>query len=521
MQELQTALQQAVDEQRREELERQLKRLRDQQEEMLRDTDETLERVSQSPNQQQLQETRQQLEQSRERLQQSNQSASEGNVAEALAAGTRAERQFQEMSDQLRKKTANQFGEQMQSMREQARELDERQQKLADQLQGESQDGPGLRPSDSTQPIQDELQRQEARLQSLVERMQETIQAAETAEPLLAQKLYDTLRDANQKQLNDRLQNLRELLDNGLREAAVQAEPETREGIQGLRQGVDQAAESILGDDLEGLRRAASQLSELASELNRELERFEPADPENESASESTPSQPGQQQPGEQQSGQQQSGQQQSGQQQSGQQQSGQQQSGQQQSGQQQSGQQQSGQQQSGQQQSGQQQSGQQQSGQQQSGQQQSAASPGPQGSSGGGGGGSAGREQGGGLLEQLEQGLQSGPLTGDQFGQWYDRLRDVEEMIDDPELRARAAQIRDRARSMRREMRRHSELPQWDLVRDLVATPLDELRQEVQQELARRSGQQDELVPIDRDPVPLQFSERVRKYYEQLGQGE
>ena len=122
--------------------------------------------------------------------------------------------------------------------------------------------------------------------------------------------------------------------------------------------------------------------------------------------------------------------------------------------------------------------------------------------------------------MQSIGEQLSGGPITGDSFAPWSDRLRDVEEIIDDDELRARAAQIRDRARSVRREMQRHSGEPQWPLIRELIAQPLDELRDRVEQELARRSGQQGELVPIDQDPVPAQFSEQVRKYYEQLGVG-
>ena len=41
------------------------------------------------------------------------------------------------------------------------------------------------------------------------------------------------------------------------------------------------------------------------------------------------------------------------------------------------------------------------------------------------------------------KSGPQSGPLTGGDFRKWADRLRDVEEMLDDPALRAEAARIR------------------------------------------------------------------------------
>jgi hypothetical protein len=110
--------------------------------------------------------------------------------------------------------------------------------------------------------------------------------------------------------------------------------------------------------------------------------------------------------------------------------------------------------------------------------------------------------------------------MGGDGFRDWSDRLRDVEEMVDDPQLRNQAAGIRDRAREIRRDARRNNRSPQWDLVDKMVATPLRELRAQVSQELLRRSAERQAPVPIDRDPVPAQYSDAVRRYYESLGSG-
>jgi hypothetical protein len=110
-------------------------------------------------------------------------------------------------------------------------------------------------------------------------------------------------------------------------------------------------------------------------------------------------------------------------------------------------------------------------------------------------------------------------PIAGNDFINWSDRLRDVEEMVDDPELRAEAARIRDRARSIRAELKRHSIAPNWDLVRVQVAEPLAELSDRVSEELLRRNSRQ-AIVPLDRDPVPPKYSEKTRRYYEQLGTG-
>jgi hypothetical protein len=91
--------------------------------------------------------------------------------------------------------------------------------------------------------------------------------------------------------------------------------------------------------------------------------------------------------------------------------------------------------------------------------------------------------------------------------------------MVDDAELRAEAARIRERARAIRAEFKRHAAEPQWDLVRMQVAQPLVELRDRVAQELLRRTSKQ-ALVPLDRDPVPPKYTERTRRYYERLGTG-
>lgn len=113
----------------------------------------------------------------------------------------------------------------------------------------------------------------------------------------------------------------------------------------------------------------------------------------------------------------------------------------------------------------------------------------------------------------------ESAPISGEDFLNWSDRLRDVEEMVDDPELRAEAARIRDQARAIRAEMKRHSKEPNWNLVRVNVAEPLVELSNRVSDELLRRNSKQ-AIVPLDRDPVPPKYSEKTRRYYERLGSG-
>lgn len=111
-------------------------------------------------------------------------------------------------------------------------------------------------------------------------------------------------------------------------------------------------------------------------------------------------------------------------------------------------------------------------------------------------------------------------PISGDDFRQWSDRLRDVEEMLSDPELRGEAARIREQARELRRDWQRHSADPNWELVRQRVAAPLSQLQREVTEEWLRKTTK-DAVVPVDRQPVPRQYQDAVRRYYERIGSGQ
>jgi hypothetical protein len=93
-----------------------------------------------------------------------------------------------------------------------------------------------------------------------------------------------------------------------------------------------------------------------------------------------------------------------------------------------------------------------------------------------------------------------------------------VEEMLEDPDLRNEAARVRDRARTIRAEFIRHGTEPQWNLVRQDIMKPLVELRKQVLDKLAQLHSDE-ALVPIDRDPVPGRYADRVRRYFETLGE--
>lgn len=658
LKELQNALEEAKNEEQKEEIRNQLKRLQEEQQEILRDTDELESRMENEQNQERMAEERQQLQQARENTRRASEALEEGRVSQSAAAGTRAEESFNELKEEFRRRTSDRFNEQVKNLRDQARSLDQKEQEIGQKLEEEAKkaaETKSLREDDMRETLIQELTEQKGRLDQLQEQMKQTITDAEETEPLLSEKLYDSVKDLNEKKPDRALQSSSLSLRSGLLEDAQSQEKLAAEGIKELKESVEKAAESVLGDETEALRRARQELDRLTNELDRDLQRNAPQEstnPESDPAGKQPAQQSSQQsiqrgdqpgesgegqpsraeddqnlaerlgqgqqrgdQPGDQQGGrnertpneqsqqpregnepgqsERQPGDRQRGEnnqtqpagerppeQQSGNRQQGNQrqqqgerpngepqsssgqpselQSGESEPSERQSGERQPGEQQgqgqarqpdgqpnenqSGQNQPGQNQPGENQSNQQQPGDQQGQPQQPGQGREGQRGQNQPGQNQRGnqpqrgdnqrsgnpnqnnpgGRFELNERGGEwnPAPITGEDFRDWSDRLRDVEEMVDDPQIRAEAARIRERARSMKADARRHSKDPNYKLWRVDVAEPLLELRNRVNEELVRKTSKRS-LTPVDRDPTPPGFSEKTRRYYEELGKGE
>jgi hypothetical protein len=581
LRELQAALEEAQTPEEREELERQLKRLRDQQREILRDAEELDNDVQNSQNREQMQAEAEQLQETRSRVQQATEALEEGMVSQAVTEGARAERELSELRDDFRRRTADRFSEEMRELRDAAQQLDDRQQQLEEQLREMNSGGQrSLRDTGPRQEFLDgmELQRQE--LADALERMRETVTEAEEPEPLLANQLYEAVQDATEAQIEQALDMARQIAEAGATSEAAEPLRQATGGVRQLREQIDAAAESVLGDETEALRRADERLRELEEALNSEIENAQGGESgeeegqmpggddrnqsprgaeqgEGEQSGDGENGEPTEQEgePGEGGQGgepsaddtQQQEGAGQGQRQGRGGGQPGsengepqesdageQSQDGESQQGSQGGG---NGEASENESNSGQGGAGGRRQGESADEDQRSEDAEGeptesesPQtGDSNGGGGRNApgGRRDrlndlgnlfGGGGPGGPED--RRGPITGEDFRQWSEGMREVEDMLDDPDLAAEAARIRDRAEQARVDYVRHSKTPDWSKMVEMVAEPLAELRAEVAEEI-RRKESPDSLVPIDRDTAPDDFAEAVRRYYQRLGTGE
>ena len=99
----------------------------------------------------------------------------------------------------------------------------------------------------------------------------------------------------------------------------------------------------------------------------------------------------------------------------------------------------------------------------------------------------------------------------------WSGRLRDVEQVLDPQDLRNQLATVRERVAVLRADYRERGQLPQSDTIRNQIIAPMTQVRVWVQQELLRQENTAT-LIPLDRDPVPDNYAELVKRYYEKLG---
>ena len=522
LKELQSALEAAKDDPAKQEIERQLKRLRDEQKEILRDTDELQERMEAEPIRERMAEARQQVEEGREHVRQASEALEQGRLPQALTEGARAGRQLNDVRDDLRKQSSNAFSEDLTEMRDRAKKLDEDQGRLTERLEAKKESPrKALRDLEDRGQVKQEIEGQREKFEDLVERMRRTVGEAEETEPLLAKNLFDTVRKADEQTIPEALQQAEQLAEAGIPAEAAKASRHAGQGIEQLREGVERAARSVLGDETAALRRAQGEVEDLADQINRELAQADGSNPDaanRQGEDRQGAQQPGGQtrqgverkdQPGEQGKQGQQPGSE--GGQEPGRSQSKQQGPQGKSGGAEGKG---GGRGPQGQEKGQQGQRGGQGPGSLRGG----SASPGARGGGGGGGGEPSGVER---LLEGVEggRGGPGGPITGEGFRQWSDRMREVEELLEDPGLRAEAARIRDRVRGAREEFKRHAKAPDPTQLKGLVAEPIRELRDKIAQEVRRRESP-DALVPIDRDPVPPRFAEGVRRYYERLGSG-
>ena len=505
---LQAALEAVEDEDEAEELQRRLERLREEQEQLLRDTEQLEEDLTNDPDGNR--EDRQQLEQARESAQQTAQALSEENVEQALAEGRRAEQALDELREDFQQRTGESFQEGLRQLNEQLQRLSQSQRNVEEQLKRFFDDEVGdLRERDRTTPLLDEMQDREEQLDQALEDLREMVEASEDSEPLLSDELYEAFREAKQQQVDLLADESRRWIENGLPERSAPIEEALSERLESLQQAVESSSQLAGIDDLSRLRVAEATVRELAAEANPQGPPAERGDSNLESDLEEISNETlNQQEP--------------QGQEPQGQEPQGQEPQGQNPQGQNPQGQNPQGQNPQGQNPQGQNPQGQNPQGQNPMGESPSRTAPANSSPGGDSARGNANPSSAESLLDQWSEYSAAGgnPLVTDSYRGWMDRFRELENLVPAGPLAEEATRIRQRAEALRRDFQRHSKNPDPEEIDELIVKPLSNLARRISAERIRLEGT-DDSIRLDKDPVPSEFAEEVREYFQRLGAGE
>lgn len=578
MQELREQMAQAGSEAEKEELRDQLDRLQEEQEDLLRGLDDLNEKLAGSERAADMEETRKELEVVREQALESAEKLEESNLADAANAATRAERDLKALEEDFREKSARRFSEEMKGIKRDVQAVAEAQKKISEGL--ENQKTPeGAERGDTSNALDRMLSGSEAakalveqqdRVEKLMEQLKGVSELAEGAEPILSRKLYEAVRGAQTSGLEEHLEEARMQSRYGDRAAAQEAERKAATAVEKLAQQVESAAEAVLGSEAEGLRMARNELDRLIGEvdpsspeatkgsLREEGEKAEVAEGKGEKEGKGEGKQAGEVVEGKGEKGEGGKGEapgkgegEEAGKMAVGKGEGKGNGEGKKAGEVAEGGKGSEGSEgyptspeaskgslregekgeepgngkgeKAGKMAEGQGEGKGQMSEGKGEGQGQGKGGRVAEGKGQGGQGGQGGNAMSGGgggwFFDEAAEVPRAGPFSGDGYREWAERLSLVEELVGDPELANEAARVADAARALKLEHGRNNEAPQAATLQTRITMPLLELRNRVNEALARK-GAQDPTVPIDRDAVPPAFRDLVRRYYTELGGG-
>ena len=458
------ALEQEKDPDKQDELERQLKRLREEQEQLARDTEKLQDRTNEEKNRERLAQENKQLDEIRRQMKESAEKLERKERQQTVNAGKRAEKSLNELKEQVQKKTANEFEKEMRELKTEARDLEEKLADIKDETKKLGKEKPSLTGNADRKELEGKLNESQNELSQLQEKIKDTIKQSENSQAALANELYQALRETNKKGTQGKLEQSRQDLKGGQVNESARKTEAAEKDVKELTQAIDKAAEKVLGDEFEGLKKAKEELDKIQRQIAQQMNDSKQPGQESQQAGKGE---------GKGQEGQQAGkgeGKGQEGQQAG----------------------------------KGE---GKGQEGQQASNQQgQMSNNFNQSGPTNSGGGNNPNHD---------------GPLTSQaEFKEMIMELRKVEDMLQNQKLRQRVAGIRDKMRQMEMEKKRHSKKPEKVEVKNKLYSPLLELNKALDEEIDRLSDTEDK-VRVDREPVPSKYKKQVQSYFDKLSSGD
>jgi hypothetical protein len=257
-----------ADPQRREELARQLERLREEERRALAQLDQAQRNMANDRmDRQQAGETNRALQQARQQMTRSLDNMQRGDVQQARAAGSRASQALNEAGQALERLSRDGAAQRLAELQKRVREMGEREDGILKRI-GElrdQRDTPGsLRRDENVERKHEEtLKEKDALARDFRDALQDAAnlsKGAEASQELMARRLGDWLRQTSREEIPENIEKARRLVEAGIWDPAMEAENQIREKLAQAEKNLANVAEGAVADDLEGMRKALEEL---------------------------------------------------------------------------------------------------------------------------------------------------------------------------------------------------------------------------------------------------------------------
>ncbi len=524
----------------RERLKKQLERLRDEMKSNLERLDKAKQELNSNamPNEQ-TRSAQEALDRARHQMNRSLELMDRDDLQQARAAGSRASEALDDIQESLQQFGREAAGQRMRELQQQMNDLQEKQQEILAGAQAAQE--LHLSPSMADQKKLEEAQKQlgaskDKLAEDFAAMMGEASELAargEQSQELMSRRLGDWMRETSKEGIYEDIQETKPLIEYGIWDNALAEERNIGDKLAKAGDKLDAVAESLVGNDLEGMQKALENLDQLMQreEVARALgdqgekqpgQGGAPLDQDNPQGNgpgeaKDNPEQPGggagEQKEGEPQPGE--GGKTPSDDPQAGAEQGPGSQPGEDQQSQQPGAGQQPGDQPS----SGQQGAGDQ---QQPQGQPSQGAQRGGERMAGGPQGGpDTGGAQTGGGTGNFDPNRAMRDFAESGYEEWLENLRDAEALLPDGSpIRTEVMKLRERVEGMRREWRVRSLAPRFDLFLEMAARPLADTAEDLQREIEKLLSDK-EFLAQDEGDVPERYREPVAEYFKRLSESE
>lgn len=267
-------LQHAKTEEEQERIRRELERLRDEMKSNLERVDQARQQLNNNAlNNEQTQQAQDALERARHQMNRSLEQFDRNELQQARSAGSRAMDALDDIEEHLQQFGRGAAAQRMRDLQNRMRDLQARQKDIVQKAEDARKlhESPSFSDQKQLEETQDKLKQEKDKLSDdfvkMMDEASELAQRSQQTQELMSRKLGDWMRQTSKDGIYEDIEETKPLVEYGIWDSALREERKIAQKFDNAAEKLNDVANSLVEDDLEGMQQALEHLDRL---LNRE-----------------------------------------------------------------------------------------------------------------------------------------------------------------------------------------------------------------------------------------------------------